>query len=171
MEGNRVSSRWGEKHVINRAMHLCNSRFSWREIAQEKTCLLQKLVFKYLSVRICVCSTQVLVNCFEKIVLATNNSGFNSTYTFACKWRGMGNRKKRKGIEQELTGEEDSIAEADRVLCHLVMFLKVILHWIFKMKYSCYQRSFVTLGWLVYWVLVEKCAARQKEIGNHRFQK
>ena len=39
------------------------------------------------------------------------------------------------------------------------------------MKYSSYQHSFVILGWLVYWVVVEKCAARQKEIGNHRFQK
>ena len=63
------------------------------------------------------------------------------------------------------------IAEADRVLCHLVMFLPVFLHWIYKMKYSSYQHSFVILGWLVYWVVVEKCAARQKEIGNHLFQK
>ena len=39
------------------------------------------------------------------------------------------------------------------------------------MKYSRYQNSFVTLGWLAYWIVVEKCAARQKEIGNHRFQK
>ena len=61
------------------------------------------------------------------------------------------------------------IAEADRVLSHLVMFLPVFLHWIYKMKYSSYQHSFVILGWLVYWVVVEKCAARQKEIGNQRF--
>ena len=63
------------------------------------------------------------------------------------------------------------IAEADRVLRHLVMFLPVFLHWIGKMKYSSYQHSFVILGWLVYWVVVEKCAARQKEIENHCFQK
>ena len=30
-------------------------------------------------------------------------------------------------------------------------------------------RSVVIISWLVYWVGVEKCAARQKEIGNHRF--
>ena len=42
------------------------------------------------------------------------------------------------------------IAEAYRVLCYLVMFLPVFLHWIYKMKYSCYQHSFVILGWLVY---------------------
>ena len=35
-------------------------------------------------------------------------------------------------------------------------------HWIYKMKYSCYQRSSVILGWLVYWAVVGKCAARQK---------
>ena len=63
------------------------------------------------------------------------------------------------------------IAEADRVLCHLVIFLPVFLHWIYKMKYSHYQHSFVSFGWLGYRVVAEKCAARQKEIGNHSFQK
>ena len=37
-------------------------------------------------------------------------------------------------------------AEADRVLCKLVMFLTVFLHWMYKMKYSCYQ---VCYSWLV----------------------
>ena len=63
------------------------------------------------------------------------------------------------------------IAEADRVLCHLVIFLPVFLHWIYKMKYSHFQHSFVIFGWLRYRVVAEKCAARQKEIGNHSFQK
>ena len=31
------------------------------------------------------------------------------------------------------------------------------------MKYSCYQNSFVILGWLVYWDVDEKCTAQQKE--------
>ena len=53
------------------------------------------------------------------------------------------------------------IAEADRVLCHPVMFLTVVLYLMYKMKYSCYQDSSVTHGWFVYWVLVEKCAACQ----------
>ena len=56
------------------------------------------------------------------------------------------------------------IAAAGRVLCHLVMFLPVFLHWIHQMKYSYYQHSFVIFGWLVYWVVAEKSAARQKEI-------
>ena len=43
-------------------------------------------------------------------------------------------------------------AEADRVLCQLVMFLTVFFHWMYKMKYSCYQESFVIHGWFVYWV-------------------
>ena len=38
------------------------------------------------------------------------------------------------------------IAEADRVLCHLVMFLTVIFYWMYKMKYSCYQDSSVIHG-------------------------
>ena len=41
-------------------------------------------------------------------------------------------------------------AEADRVLCQLVMFLTVFFHRMYKMKYSCYQESFVIHGWFVY---------------------
>ena len=51
------------------------------------------------------------------------------------------------------------IAEADRVLCHLIMFLTVFLRWIYEMKYSCCQNVFVILGWLFIGFLVEKCAA------------
>ena len=40
-------------------------------------------------------------------------------------------------------------AEADRVLCKLVMFLTVFFHWMYKMKYSCYQESSVIHGWFV----------------------
>ena len=43
-------------------------------------------------------------------------------------------------------------AKADRVLCQLVMFLTVFFHWMYKMKYSCYQESSVIHGWFVYWV-------------------
>ena len=41
-------------------------------------------------------------------------------------------------------------AEADRVLCQLVMFLTVFFYWMYKMKYSCYQDSSVIHGWFVY---------------------
>ena len=42
-------------------------------------------------------------------------------------------------------------AETDRVLCQLVMFLTVFLHWMYKMKYSCYQEtSVIHGGWFVY---------------------
>ena len=37
-------------------------------------------------------------------------------------------------------------AEADRVLCQLVMFLTVFFHWMYKMKFSCYQESSVIHG-------------------------
>ena len=37
-------------------------------------------------------------------------------------------------------------AEADRVLCQLVMFLTVFFYWMYKIKYSCYQ---VCYSWLV----------------------
>ena len=38
----------------------------------------------------------------------------------------------------------------DRVLCQLVMFLTVFFHWMYKIKYSCYQESSVIHGWFVY---------------------
>ena len=38
----------------------------------------------------------------------------------------------------------------DRVLCQLVMFLTVFLHWMYKMKYSYYQESSVIHSWFVY---------------------
>ena len=43
-------------------------------------------------------------------------------------------------------------AEADRVLSQLVMFLTVFFHWMYKMKYSCYQECSLFHGWFVYWV-------------------
>ena len=47
------------------------------------------------------------------------------------------------------------IAEADRVLCHLVrMFLTVLFYWMYKMKSSCYQDSSVLHGWFVYCAFV-----------------
>ena len=42
------------------------------------------------------------------------------------------------------------IAEADRVLCHLVMFKTVFFYLMYKMKYSCYQDCSVIHGWFVY---------------------
>ena len=64
-------------------------------------------------------------------------------------------------------------AEADIVLCQLVMFLTVCFHWMYKMKYNCYQESSVTYGWFVYGFLVEKCVACQSQksdFGWHRFR-
>ena len=43
-------------------------------------------------------------------------------------------------------------AEADRVLSQLVMFLTVFFHWMYKMKYSCYQECSLIHSWFVYWV-------------------
>ena len=45
------------------------------------------------------------------------------------------------------------MAEADRVWCrHLVMFLTVFFHWMYKMKYNCHQDSSLIHGWFVCWV-------------------
>ena len=42
-------------------------------------------------------------------------------------------------------------AEADRVLCQLVTFLTVFFHWMYKMKYSCYQESRGFAYWFFGW--------------------
>ena len=39
-------------------------------------------------------------------------------------------------------------AEADRVLCQLVMFLTVFFYWMYKMKFTCYQEV-LCYSWLV----------------------
>ena len=52
-------------------------------------------------------------------------------------------------------------AESDIVLCQLVTFLTVFFHWMYKMKYSCYQESFVIHDWFVIGFLVVKCVACQ----------
>ena len=58
------------------------------------------------------------------------------------------------------------IAEAEGVLCHLVMFLIVFFHWMFKMKYSCYQDSSVIHGLFDYWVFGRemRCLSKSLEI-------
>ena len=185
MEGNQVSARRGEEYVINRGMYLCNSRFSWREIVQEMAWpsrRVQKRVyfsFSLLSMRICDRSPQFLVNCFEKIVMATNNSWFNSTYMFACKWRATGKRKKRKGIEQELTGEED--------LCGIWGVFTDSSGWqsfasacdVFTCLFALDPQNEIQLlstffccFWLACWLGCGwKIRRSKKEIGNHRFKK
>ena len=63
------------------------------------------------------------------------------------------------------------IAEADTVLCQLLMFLTVFFHWIYK--YNCYQESYVIHGGLFIRFLVEKCAAcqgRKPYFWWHRFR-
>ena len=68
------------------------------------------------------------------------------------------------------------IAEADRVLCHLEMFLTVFFPWMYTMKYSCYQDSSVIHGWFVYWVSgweirrLSKWSEIWYDFGWHRFR-
>ena len=64
-------------------------------------------------------------------------------------------------------------AEADRVLCQLVMFLIVFFHWMYKMKFSCYQEFLIFMASLSIWFLVEKyvtCQSRISDSGWHRFR-
>ena len=62
--------------------------------SRSKTCLFSSI----LSIRICDRSAQFPVNCFEKIFMATNNSGFNSIYILLVSEERR-KREKRKGIE------------------------------------------------------------------------
>ena len=84
-----------------------------------------------------------------------NNSGLNSNYLLVSEERQERERRERhrvrinrrlqRGFKWKIYAASATcslIAEADRVLSHLVMFLPVFLHWINKMKYSSYQHSF-----------------------------
>ena len=54
------------------------------------------------------------------------------------------------------------IAEADSFLSSYYL-LTFFLHWMYKMKYSRYQDSFVILGWLVYWFEVGNAPLDKKK--------
>ena len=56
-------------------------------------------------------------------------------------------------------------AEADRVLCHLVIVLIVFFHLINKIKNSCYQDYAVIHGWFVYWVFGWEMRCQSKSSG------
>ena len=98
---------------------MCNPRFSWREIAQEMawpSCRVQKLVYfrnlisSLLSIRICDRSAQFLVNCSGKIVMATNNSVFYSTYLLVSEERRQRETRERHraGINRRASEEDSS---------------------------------------------------------------
>ena len=64
-------------------------------------------------------------------------------------------------------------AEADRVLCQLVMFLTVFLRWMYKMKFCCYQESSVIHCWFVYWVFgweIRRLSKSEIRFRRHRFR-
>ena len=89
-----------------------------------------------------------------KIVMATNNSGLNSTYLLTSEDRRKRERRERQRARLELSGEELAkriaeekcfylhlvtcllIAETDRVLCNLIMFNRLFA--LDLLKYSCY---------------------------------
>ena len=50
----------------------------------------------------------------------------------------------------------------------LVMFLTVFFHWMYKMKYSCYQEYSVIHGWFVYWIF--GCEMRRLSKSEIRFR-
>ena len=91
LAGNRT--RNGEANVI-----------AFKNLFILETCFQHRFMFSsILTKRICDRSAQFLVNFFEKIVMAANNSGFYSTYLFVSEERRE--RERREGIEQELTAE------------------------------------------------------------------
>ena len=65
------------------------------------------------------------------------------------------------------------IAEADRVLCQLVMFLTVFLHWTYKWNSSAIRGLLLFIASLFIGSLVEKCItcqSRKSDFGWHRLR-
>ena len=62
-----------------------------------------------LTIGICDPGAQFLVNCFEKIVMATNNDGFNLTYLLVSEQRQERERRERQRARiNRRASEEDS---------------------------------------------------------------
>ena len=86
------------------------SRKKWRGQRHR----VQKLVYlnlfsSILSIRICDRSAQFLVNCFENIVMAANNSGFYSTFLLLSVERRESKRRERHIARiNRRASEEDS---------------------------------------------------------------
>ena len=75
-------------------------------------------------------------------VLRWSRSTFNVYALIGQNWTGEFMRKIYAVSRILLT----LTAEAERVLCQLVMFLTVYFHWMYKIKFSCYQEPFVIHG-------------------------
>ena len=94
-----------------------------------------------------------------------NNSGLNTTYLL------ISEEKERKGRERELSGEElaKRITNEKCLSCIwrlvyeklkatefcIILLCCNRLFALDLLKHSCYQDSFVILGWRVYWVLTK----------------
>ena len=168
-------------------MHLGNPHFSLWEIAQEifvaivvtfKNLFTLGTCFQvFYSISILwlhmANNAQSLVNYLEKIVMATNSSGLTWIQPICQEQRERERRERQRARINRWRASANfncSIWWQSFVSSYYV--LTVFLHWNYKMKYSCYQlRFFVILGWLFTWFLVEKCAAWQKVVANHCFQK
>ena len=44
-------------------------------------------------------------------------------------------------------------------------FLTVFFHWMYKVKYSCYQESSVIRGWFLYWIVGWEMRCLSKSVG------
>ena len=100
-----MSARPGEECVINRAMHLCNPRptcfLAGNRARNDVAVVAFKNMFTSTEllhyIRILCPGAQFLVNCFEEIVMATNNTGLDSNYLLLSEKRRE--REEEKGIE------------------------------------------------------------------------
>ena len=104
------------------------------------------------------------------LCLAWSPSTSNSYLRLIKNWQVNSGGKFMQQVENCLL-----IAEANRVLCHLPMFLTAFfsldLQNEIQLLSACYQDSSVILGCFFFAFLVEKFATCQKVIGNHPFQK
>ena len=113
-------------------------------------------------------------------------SCMNSTYLLTIEERREKARRERQRarINRPRASEEEScgkfmrhletcllVAEADRVLCHLLIFKLSFCTASVKWNTAAIKILLLFLAGSFIGFLVEKCAAWRKVIGNHRFQK
>ena len=99
----------------NRTRNGVANVIAFKNLFTLETCFQHRSMFSsILTIRICDRSTQFLVNCFEKIVMGANNSGFYATYLFVSEERRERERRERHGARintRASASEEDSIGK------------------------------------------------------------
>ena len=150
----RQDERQGIKLPLERITFYSDS-FVVRKINVEQKVAENWAPYCILSIRICDRSAQFLENCFENVLWQQTIADLIQPTCLLVREerqeRSRARINRRRGVMWKIYAASETgllIAEADKVLRYLVMFLPVLLHWSYKMKCNRYQHSLAFLAGL-----------------------